>query len=755
MTTAIDRRTFLVATAAVGGGMGLWLYLKDAESAVEIVRSRVNAKPWLPPTEGGVEVNPWIVIAPDDRVLIRVNQSELGQGVLTSNPMMICEELECDWSKVESVFADPNRHLREKKLYDRLLTSASSSVRLGRVLYQQVGASARERLKAAAALEWGVPVAEIETKNSVLTHKPTGRTLRYGQVAAKAASIKLDAEPAIKTPEQYTLIGSRVRRFDIEVKARAQAVYGIDVRLPGMAYAATKQSPAYGGALKSFDFEAIRNRPGVIAAVPMEGIGAASGIAVVADSWWRAKTALDAMPVTWDPGPNANQSTSDLFDQYRAKLNQKGPTPVDQGNVEVALSRATKIVEAEYQLNHQAHAQMEPPNCTAQVSADKAEIWFGTQSPDAATLAAAKLAGLSPDNVFVHNCFEGGGFGMGGMHGEMLQAVAVSKALAGRPVKVLWTREEDIGHVNGFHPMGVAKLTAALGADGMPQAIWIRLAGNDALEGQPLIEYGPYKAKLAHQLLRGFHLFPYGTPNLRVEVNTMKTFVPTSTWRSTGTYANVFYLESFVEEMARAAGKDPIEYRRALIRAAKPDSFENNAQADWLKALDVVAEKAESNQTLPEGTGIGFAIDDRKAVQARGIAIVALAVTVSVSPSGSVVVERMDIVHDQGHALINPEAAERQIRSMMAWGLGPVFDQAITFRNGVVEQSNFDSYKPPRMDSYPREINLHYIKTDRWISGIGEEVVPLVAPAICNAIHAATGKRIRSLPLRNHDLSWT
>jgi isoquinoline 1-oxidoreductase beta subunit len=235
----------------------------------------------------------------------------------------------------------------------------------------------------------------------------------------------------------------------------------------------------------------------------------------------------------------------------------------------------------------------------------------------------------------------------------------------------------------------------------------------------------------------------------------MKTFVPTSTWRSTGTYANVFYLESFVEEMARATGKDPIEYRRALIRAAKPDSFEDNAQADWLKALDVVAEKAELNRTLPKGTGIGFAIDDRKAVQARGIAIVALAVTVSVSPSGAVVVERMDIVHDQGHALINPEAAERQIRSMMAWGLGPVFDQAITFRNGAVEQTNFDSYKPPRMDSYPRKINLHYIKTDRWISGIGEEVVPLVAPAICNAIHAATGKRIRSLPLRSYDLSWT
>jgi isoquinoline 1-oxidoreductase beta subunit len=289
----------------------------------------------------------------------------------------------------------------------------------------------------------------------------------------------------------------------------------------------------------------------------------------------------------------------------------------------------------------------------------------------------------------------------------------------------------------------------------MPTAIWVKLAGNDALEGTPLIEYGPHKAKLAHQLLRGFHLFPYGTPNLRVEVNTMKTWVPTATWRSTGTYANVFYLESFVEEMAHAAGRDPIEYRRALIAARRPDSFEDNAKSDWLNALNVVAEKSGWGQTLPRGTGVGFAIDDRKSVAPRGIALVALAVTVSVSREGIVTIERMDIIHDQGHAVINPEAADRQIRGMMAWSLGPVFNQEITFRNAAVEQTNYNDYAPIRMADFPRDIFIHYIKTNRWISGIGEEVVPLVAPAILNAIHAATGKRIRSLPLSKHDLSWT
>ncbi len=753
--TQSNRREFLIATAAVGGGMALALYLREGRAEDQAVGNRVNSRPWLPPADGGVEINPWIVIGPDDRVLIRVNQSELGQGVLTSNPMMICEELECDWAKVQAVYADPNRHLRQNHAYDHLHTEASSSVRLGRVLYQQAGASARERLKAAAAQQWGVPVAEVTTKDGVLTHHPTGRRLRYGEVAAKAATIRLDKEPVIKTPDQYTLIGTRVRRFDVEVKSRAQAVYGIDVRLPGMVYAATKQSPSYGGSLKNFDFESIRSRPGVIAAVPMEGLGAASGIAVVADTWWHAKTALDAMPVTWNPGPNANQSSRDLVNQYRAALDRRGPMAVDHGDVESALRGATKIIEAEYLLPHQAHAQMEPPNCTAQVTANRAEIWIGTQAPDYATLTTAKLTGLSPDNVFLHNCFEGGGFGRGGMHGELEQAVTIAKALDGRPVKLLWTREEDLKHVNGYHPMGIARMTAGLGPDGMPLAVWIRVAGNDALEGAPLIEFGRHKARLANQLLRGFHLFPYAAANLRVEVNTMKTFVPCAPWRSTGSYANVFYLESFVEEMAHAAGRDPIEYRRALISAASSDSFEDNAKADWLRALDLVAEKAGWGRPLPKGTGIGFAIDDRKAVAPRGIALVAMGVTVSVSPSGSVTINRMDIIHDQGHAIVNPEAADRQIRGMMAWSLGPVFNQEITFSNGVVEQTNFDNYAPNVMTEFPRQITINYMKTDRWISGIGEEVVPLVAPAILNAIHMATGKRIRSIPLRNHDLSWS
>ena len=455
-------------------------------------------------------------------MLIRVNQSEVGQGVLTSNPMMICEELECDWSKVQSVFADPNRHIRENNAYRRLYTAASSSVRLGRELYQQAGASARERLKAAAAQEWGVPVEEVRTANGVLSHSPTGRTLRYGEVAAKAAAIKLETEPAIKTPDRYTLIGTRVQRFDVEVKSRAQAVYGIDIRLPGMVYAATKQSPAYGGRLRGFSFEAIRDLPGVIAAVPMENIGPSSGIAVVADSWWRAKAALDKLPVDWDPGPNAGQGTSDLIEAYRAKVNQPGPAAIDEGDADAAMRGAAKIVEAEYFLPHQAHAQMEPSNCTAQVTADRAEVWLGTQAPDAALLMAAKITGSRPPMCSSTIASKAAASAWGGCHGELEQAVTIAKALNGRPVKVLWTREEDMAHVNGYHPMGVAKLTAALGADGMPLALRIRVAGNDALE------YTPVQATIADTFQAG-SLIEYGKNKVRLRTNCCAAFISSRT----------------------------------------------------------------------------------------------------------------------------------------------------------------------------------------------------------------------------------
>ncbi len=303
--------------------------------------------------------------------------------------------------------------------------------------------------------------------------------------------------------------------------------------------------------------------------------------------------------------------------------------------------------------------------------------------------------------------------------------------------------------------MGVSRFTAALGSDGMPTAIHIRVSGNDAVEGAPLIEYGKHKAKIAGQVIRGLQKIPYGIPAQRVEVNTMKTFIPCAPWRATGSYANVFYLESFIDELAHAAGKDPLDYRRALINAAPDEAFSENSRADWLRLIDAAAEKSGWGKTLPKGTGMGFAIDDRKSIPGRGTVIVALVATVSVSQAGKVTVERFDIAHEAGHAIVNPEAAERQLRGMMTWGMGPAINQEITVKNGRVEQANFDSYVPNHLVDHPKDISISFVKTDRWISGVGEEMVPLVAPAIYNAIYMATGKRIRSIPLRHHDLRWT
>jgi len=736
----MSRRDFVVTTLAVGGGLALGFSFPKNDAERAALAARLSGRPWESLSgKGDVEVGPWLMIAPDDTVTIRVGQSEMGQGVITSCAKMVAEELECDWAKVRAEYVSVNRHFRENKVYKRLVTTSSSSVRLGRPYLQQAGASARERLMAAAAQTWSVPRSELTVKDGVITHKLTGRTLRYGQVAEKAAAIKLPAEPKIKTPDQYTLMKKPTKLLDTPLKVDGSATYGIDVRLPGMLYAAAKASPVFKGKVKSYNADVVKNRPGVHSVVEFSGEEIEAGVAVVADSYWHARTALDAMPIEWDEGTHGNDSSEEFFRSSRATLDEPGAKVVTRkGDPEAALRNTSQAVEAIYEVPYLDHTVIEPFNCTAQVTSNRVDIWAGSQDPENATIDASKVTGVPVENVYLHNCFLGGGFGRRGNQDDVRQAVAIARQLGGRPVKVIWSREETTRH-GYYRPMRVSKFRAALGADGMPVAWTTRVVGMD--ENYPGDE----------QVLRGLHKLPYFVPNQLFDYHLRKTHVPTGPWTSVGRSQNEFFLETFVDELAHAARKDPYEYRRALLEANVEFPFAKG----WIDVLGTVTEKSAWGQKLPAGTGMGIAIGDSRRLSRTEITICAVVATVSVSKKGEVRAERFDVAMDTGPFLVNPLAAERQVEMQVAMGLAAVLRQEITIEKGRVVQANFDTYPLLRPTEIP-EIKVHFVRaTDDPIAGMGEEAIGWVAPAVCNAIFAVTGKRVRSLPLKNHDLSWT
>jgi len=759
----INRREFVVTAAAVGGGLALGLAFPKSDARRAADTAKISARPWESLAgKSDIEVGPWVVIAPDDTVTIRIGQSEMGQGVITSCAKMLAEELECDWSKVRAEYVSVNRHFRENKVYKRLVTTSSSSVRLGRPYLQQAGASARERLMAAAAQTWGVPRAELTVKDGVITHELTGRTLRYGQVAEKAAAIKLPAEPKIKTPDQFTLMKKPTKLLDAPLKVDGSATYGIDVRVPGMLYAAVKASPVFKGTVKSYGADAVKNLPGVHSVVEFSGEEIEAGVAVVADSYWHARTALDAMPIEWDEGTHGNDNSEEFFKSSRATLDEPGAKVVTmKGDPEGALKHASQVVEAVYEVPYLDHTVMEPFNCTAQVTADRVDIWVGSQDPENATIDAARVAGVPVEKIYLHNCFLGGGFGRRGNQDDVRQAVAIAKQSGGRPVKVIWSREETTRH-GYYRPMRVSRFRAALGSDGMPQAWHTRVVGMDedvfaaklvAAEGNSALPTRAVRTDEPgnEQLIRGLHKLPYFVPNQLFDYHLRKTHVPTGPWTSVGRSQNEFFLETFVDELAHAAGADPYHYRRALLEANAEFPFAKG----WIDVMGAAAEQSGWGRKLPAGTGMGIAIGDSRRLSRTEITIVAVVATVSVSKKGEIRAERIDVAMDTGPFLVNPLAAERQVEMQVTMGLAATLRQEITIEKGRVVQSNFDDYPLLRATEIP-EINVHWVRaTDDPIAGIGEEVVGWVAPAVCNAIFAATGKRIRSLPLKNHDLSWT
>ena len=715
----VTRRAFLTTAMTAAGGLAIGIAVPGwAEAAL-------TGAPWGQPTPAdGKEIGAWIVIEPDDTITIRVAKSEMGQGIFTALPQIVADELGCDWSKVKAEYASANRHLRENQPYGRFGTGGSSSVRSSREALQQAGASARARLIAAAAQRWQVPESECRAADGTVTHGPSGRSLSFGALAGAASGITLEHEPPIKTPDQFTLMGQPVARLDSLVKVTGQAEFGIDIGVPDMLYAAVVTCPVPGGSVKSTSKFAETPR-GYVATVPVP-----NGIAIVADRYWRAQQALAQLHIDWDYGPGAGTSSAQFRQDYRAALDGTAATARHDGDVDTAFAGA-KLVEALYEVPHVAHAPMEPLNCTAHYLPDRLDIWMGTQDALGATQRAAKVAGLAPEQVYVHNCYLGGGFGRRAVNDEMAQAVLVSKAV-GKPVKLIWTREEDIRQ-DRFRPQAALRFKAVLGPDKLPVALDIRTAVGsiDRSLGRDKVESG-----IERQAVEGLANLAYRVPNLRVDCILKNTHIPVMFWRSVGSSQNAFALESFIDELAHEAGQDPLAFRRALLED----------RPDFLHVLDVLEAKSGWGKPMSAGSGRGVAIHE-----AFGT-IVGQVCEVAVSAKGEVKVERVVAAVDCGH-VINPRLVEMQIESAVIYGLTAALYDEITIKDGRVEQGNFDDYPMVRLADTPKiETYLALSGGNKW-GGIGEPGTPPIAPALCNAIFAATGKRIRALPVKNADLS--
>jgi isoquinoline 1-oxidoreductase beta subunit len=719
---AISRRQFVVATLSTAGGLAVGVGWPDAALATPSAGVIADATP----PDGAIEIGAWVVVEPDGTILIRLAKAEMGQGVFTALPMLVAEELACDWARVRVEYASANRNLAEGSVYGPMGTGGSRSVRMSWKMLQQAGASARMRLVIAAAERWGVMPDACSAKEGLVLHAPSGRAATYAELAPAAARIAISQEPEIRAPGQYSFAGKPMPRLDVPAKVTGRAQFGIDTRLPGMLYAAVVTCPVFGGKVASYDAGAIMGRRGIRAVVPIE-----AGLAVVADNFWRAKEAAADLPVTWDEGLAADADSEQFRAAYRAALADPAATARSDGDVEAGLGSAAKTIEALYEVPHLAHATMEPLNCTAHVQPDRVDVWIGTQFPEAATQAAAQVAGLKPEQAYVHNCFLGGGFGRRAVNDELRQAVAVSKAV-GAPVKLVWTREEDIRH-DRYRPQAAIRFRAGLAADGAIAAWEMRTAVASIRRslGWDKVENG-----IEPMAVEGLANAPYAAQAVKVDCVLKNTHVPVMFWRSVGSSQNAFAVESFIDELALAAGEDAYRFRRKLLAG----------KSDFVSVLDTLAEKGDWGKKLPPGFGRGMAIHECFGT------IVGEIVEASVSGRGEVRVHRVVAVVDCGH-VVNPRTVAMQIESGVIYGLTAALAGEITIRKGRVEQGNFDDYPMVRMADAPRiETHLALSGGSKW-GGIGEPGTPPVAPALCNALHAATGQRIRSLPIRNTQLS--
>ena len=721
-----SRRSFIVGTGAAGLTIGVLAACSPAETPDA-------------PAAGGPpppEVNAWVHVGTDDIVTIRIARSEMGQGTLTGLAQLVAEELDCDWDKVRTEYPTPGQNLARERVWGDFSTGGSQGIR-GSVEYvREGGAAARVMLIEAAANEWGVPASECSAQKSVITHGPSGRTVTYGQVAAKAAQLPPPLEVTVKDPSEWKLVGQPVKRLDTADKLNGKQVYGADLQMDGMLNASIKAAPMRGGTLGSFDAAAIAGMPGVRQVVQVDE----TAVAVIADTWWQANTALEALPIEWVAGEGSTHSSSAFEAELDDGLTASQAFPGNgYGDVQAAFAGAAQIVEATYNMPHQNHACLEPLNATALVTDDRCEVWVPTQNGEAALAAAAEASGLPIQQCEVYKLHLGGGFGRRGMSDFVTAAVNVAKQVPGTPIKLLWSREESMRQ-GFFHPVTKGRVRGALDADGNLTGLHLRISGQSILAAllPQMLFNGMDIATFQGLLPSGMdprvedQVIQYTFPSLLIDHAMRNPPVRPGFWRGVNANQNAIYLECFMDELAHAAGRDPLEFRLAHLQGSPK----------MAAVLQAAAERS------------GWGSDDGKA---RGLcafysfgSYTAACAEVTVSDDGRLKIDRIVAATDPGHA-VNPQQVEAQVEGSFVYGLSAMLHGEITFENGEAQQENFDTYRSLTLAEM-QEVETIVMPSGGFWGGVGEPTIAVAPPAVLNAIYAATGKRVRKLPLKDQDL---